>query len=293
MTPQRPVVAGVDGSSPSLTAADLAADEASARDLPLELVHGYAPYLARPVGVPPDLPPVGPDALAEALHARAEEVLHDAATRIRQAHPQLPVITRLRDGTAAQVLTAASGQASLLVVGNRGTGGFTELLTGSVGIQLASHARCPVMIVRGKPSRDAPVVVGVDGSDGARRAARFAAEAADRYGTTLIALFAWPRDPAWSPELIQAGYPPPEVPEEVTQTLSELTAAYPQVDVRPQVDRERPAHEALIAASEQARLVVAGARGLGGFEGLLLGSVSQALIHHARCPVAVIGPEAG
>lgn len=294
MTPRNPIVVGVDGSAHSLAAADLAADEAARRDLTLEIVHAFAPlFMTRPGAMPPDFAPVGPvpGAGDEALRAHAEELLHQAATRVRQAHPDLPVVTRLRDGTAADVLTTASGHAALLVVGHRGSGGFTELLTGSVSIQLASHARCPVLIVRGQPAADAPVVVGVDGSDGARQAARFAAETATRYEVPLVALFAWPRDPAWSPEQVQAGQPPPEVPDEVNQTVSELTSAFPALTVRPQAQREQPAHEALIAASAHARLVVVGSRGLGGFKGLLLGSVSQALINHARCPVAVVGPE--
>jgi nucleotide-binding universal stress UspA family protein len=287
-----PVVAGVDGSEHGLAAADLAGDEAARRRLPLELVHAYLPpVVSRAVTVPPDLPPVAtaPELDDTAFRQHAEQLLDAAAARVRAAHDGLAVVTGLRDGPAAGVLTDASRRATLMVVGHRGSGGFTGLLAGSVGIQLASHAACPVIVVRGEGTPDAPVVVGVDGSEGSRRAAEFAAEAADRYEVPLLALYAWAADAGWPPALAQAGHPPPGVPEEVTATLSVLTGVFPRVRVHSEVRHHIPAHEALVAASKNARLVVVGSRGLGGFRGLLLGSVSQALIHHAHCPVAVVG----
>src|SRR5690606_35030506 len=121
MAPQRPVVAGVDGSAASLAAADLAAAEAVLRGVPLELVHGFAAYLA-PIGGPPDLPGVTTGPTIEELRSAAERGLHDAASRVRDTYPDLPVVTRLRDGPPAAVLTTASGHAALLVVGGRGAG---------------------------------------------------------------------------------------------------------------------------------------------------------------------------
>jgi nucleotide-binding universal stress UspA family protein len=290
----RPVVVGVDGSEPSLAAADLAADEAARRRLPLEIVHGLAPPLPPPSFSPGLIPlpaaaEVG-DGLAReqvAVHEQAERALHEAAARVRAAHPDLPIVTRLRDGYPAGVLTEASRQAALVVVGHRGIGGFTGLLVGSVGVQLAQHAECPVIVVRGRPAADAPVVVGVDGSAGARRAAEFAADAARSYETSLLIMYAWVGDPSWQPAAVQAGQPPPGAPEVVTRTVTELTDTFPGIQVHPELRQDVPAHEALVAASKHARLVVVGSRGHGGFKGLLLGSVSQALIHHAHCPVAI------
>jgi nucleotide-binding universal stress UspA family protein len=294
--PGSPVVVGVDGSEHSLTAADLAADEAARRGLPLEVVHGFVlPVPSQTAMIPPDLPPfgtasdLGEELLREqaALRQQAEQLLHDAAARVHATHPDLPVVSRLRDGYPAGVLADASRQARLVVVGHRGLGGFAGMLVGSVGVQLAHHAACPVIIVRGEAVADAPVVVGVDGSEGSRRAAEFAAEAAEGYQTPLIVLYAWVGDAGWPPAMAQAGQPPPAVPDIVTQTVTDLTDKHPQIGVHPEVRQHMPAHEALVAASKHARLVVVGSRGLGGFRGLLLGSVSQALIHHAHCPVAV------
>jgi len=317
---ERPVLAGVDGSPGSLAAADLAAAEAELRGVPLELVHALVlPMAAGPATVP-DLPPMapgGPRFDDAPVREYASRLLDETAARARATHPDLPVVTRLRDGYPAGVLTDASRQASLVVVGHRGGGGFTDLLTGSVAIQLANHAACPVIVVRGRGSShgsapvgdpapagapgsapDRTVVVGVDGSEGSRRAAEFAAAAAARYRAPLIAVYAWPPDAAWPPALAQAGHPPPRAPERISETpvaetLADLTERFPELPVRPEIHQHTPAHEALLAAAKDARLVVVGARGRGGFRGLLLGSVSQALIHHAPCPVAVVGPGAG
>lgn len=286
-----PVVVGVDGSDHSLAAADLAADEAARRRLPLEIVHAsMPPVVMRPPQMPPDLPPVGPvpETYDQAFEEQGEQLLGTAADRVRAAHPDLAITTRRRTGYPGGVLADASRHAALVVVGHRGLGGFAELLVGSVAVQLAHHAACPLLVVRGQAAAGAPVVVGVDGSEGSRRAAEFAAETAELYEAPLTVLYAWTGDAGWPPAQAQAGVPPPGVPEEVTGLVSDLAAKHPQVRAAPEVVRGGNAHEALVAASRNARLVVVGSRGRGGFRGLLLGSVSQALIHHAHCPVAVL-----
>lgn len=295
---RRPVVVGVDGSEPSQTAVDRAAQEATDRDLPLEIVHAYLPsppLTAQPISAAPHLaavPPAGElEASEAALREQAEQLLHDAATRVRTTHPNLPVVTRLRHGHPAEVLVEASRSARVLVVGHRGLGGFAGLLVGSIAIQVVNHAAAPVIVARGQPSETGPVVVGVDGSQGSRRAAAFAVDAAAVRKAAVVALYAWPADAAWQPAPEQLGQPPPTVPDEVTSTLAAVSSEHPSVQVEPEV-RVGRAHELLVAASEHARLVVVGSRGRGGFRGLLLGSVSQALINHAGCPVAVVGPDA-
>lgn len=291
----RPIVVGIDGSDHSLFAAEVAAEEARLRELPLRLVTALSPTFQAPLASPPDvvsaLPGVGPT--YEELRAAATETLHSAAAHIRQQHPDLPMVSHLLDGYPGGVLTDASAHATLILLGHRGHGGFPGMLVGSVAMQLATHAACPVIITRGQQSpSDFPVVVGVDGSYAAQQAAEFAADAAARYKVPLVALYAWPWDAGWAPEQIQAGAPPPEVPDAVSQSLGALANKYPQIDVRTEVRAQVAAHEALVGASAAARLVVVGSRGRGGFRGLLLGSVSQALINHARCPVAVVGPQA-
>lgn len=292
---EAPIVVGVDGSDHSMAAAEFAADEAAVRGRPLEIVHAYiSPAMPRPTVAPPDLPPIAPMAQEDEpeQRERADQMLHETAEKVRSRHRDLPVVTRRHDGYPSEVLIAASHHASAVALGHRGIGGFGALLVGSVAVQVANHATCPVFVVRGERHPDAPVLVGVDGSEGSRRAAEFAADTAEQYGAPLVVLFAGPQDPGWAPERAQAGYEPPGVPTVVEQLVAELTVRRPGLTIEPQIRHAQPGHEALVAASQQARLAVVGSRGLGGFRGLLLGSVSHALVHHAECPVAVIGPHA-
>lgn len=281
-----PVVVGVDGSAPSLEAVDVGVAEAAMRRVPLELVHGFRPPITPPL-----------DGAAQStlpfLREQAEQLLREAAARVRDRDaPATPaVITRLHDGHPVNVLAAASRHAGLVVIGHRGRGGFAGLVTGSVPVQLASHASGPVMVVRddGAWRREGPVVVGVDGSDAAREAAEFAIDAASLYGAPLVVLQAWYPGAAWPPAHAAAGYPPPPAIDLAAAALGDLPDKYPQVRVIPEVRQHVSPAETLVAASEKARLVVVGSRGMGGLRGRLLGSVSQALIHHAHAPVTVIG----
>ncbi len=283
-----PVVVGVDGSKASLEAVDVGVAEARLRKAPLELVHGFRMPMTPPLDGAPDV-------ALPALREQAAQLLREAAGRARDTDPDLAVITRLHDGHPAHVLAAASRHAGLVVVGHRGRGGFAGLLAGSVAVQLASHATGPILVVRGDRAwrRPGPVVVGVDGSEAARLAAEFAIDAAALHRAPLVVLHAWYPGVAWPPAHAQAGYPPPPTVDIAAAELGDLPEKYPQVRIIPEVRQHVSASEALIAASETARLVVVGSRGLGGFRGLLLGSVSQSLIHHAQSPVAVIGASRG
>jgi nucleotide-binding universal stress UspA family protein len=138
------------------------------------------------------------------------------------------------------------------------------------------------------------IVVGVDGSEGAHLALAWAAEEAERWGATLVAVHAWSMPVIAAPTGLA---PMPVLPEldELAQAaklvldeaLGEVRAAHPNLDIDPQVV-EGPAGEALLEASEGADLVVVGTRGHGTVVGILLGSVSQHLCHHARGPVVLV-----
>jgi nucleotide-binding universal stress UspA family protein len=142
------------------------------------------------------------------------------------------------------------------------------------------------------------IVVGVDGSEAAREAVRFAAAEARLRGATLVAVHAW-RIPVSvaMPEPAVAGYPIVHEPalEEIRaglqehgeRALDEALAGIEGVPVERLVVEGAPA-AALLEAAEDADLLVVGSRGLGGFRGLLLGSVSQQCASHASCPVAVV-----
>ncbi len=135
------------------------------------------------------------------------------------------------------------------------------------------------------------VVVGVDGSRGSSAALRWAADEARLRGARLKVVRAWhipsvsygayvvlPNDfEDWGKEAAAA------LEEQVATVLGEV----PQVPVVREV-REGPAAKAILDAAEGADLVVVGSRGRGGFSGLLLGSVSSQVAHHAHCPVVIV-----
>jgi nucleotide-binding universal stress UspA family protein len=196
----------------------------------------------------------------------------------------------------ARHLIERSASASLVVLGSRGLSGFTSLVVGSISVAVAAHGRCPVVVVRGAdpdtaPREDGPVVVGVDGSPSSRAALDLAFEAAALRGVPLKAVHAWsdlPVTTVW--ELTTDWHSIQQYEsEELNQWLADGRARHPDVSVEEVVVRDGAAH-ILLEHARTAQLIVVGSRGRGGFRGLLLGSTSQAMIHHAACPVAVVPP---
>ncbi|MEG3630812.1 universal stress protein [Streptomyces poriticola] len=264
------VVVGVDGSSSSLAAVEQAAREARLRRSELRVVHAFA-HPVRPSYAPPDPAP-------------ARRLVSEAAQRARSLAPGAEVTEAVVDGSAVAVLEAESRAADLVVVGSRGTGGFLGMLLGSTAVSLAAHGRCPVLVVRETPAEDGPVVLGVDGSPVGEPAIGFAfAEAALR-GAEIVAVH------AWLPEYAPVGTGVESAERLLAEALVGHSEAYPDVSVRHEVTSGET-REVLIEASRSAQLLVVGARGRGGFAGMLLGSVSQALLHHAHSPVAVVRGE--
>lgn len=289
-----PVVVGVDGSARSREAVAVAVREARLHRRPLRLVHAFEwPLLGVYLGPSPEGPPEGGLA-AEADRILAEGLAHaaevDRDLRADDAD-ELPVIGEVITGQAATVLLREAQQAALVVLGDRGLGGFSGLLIGSVAVQLSAHAPGPVLVVRGE-QHAGPLVLGVDGSQRGSEAVAFAfAEAAAR-GVELLAISAWSARPSVrAQDELPLVYDASDIESAQVRLLREALAGarerWPQVRVREQVIRGRPAR-VLIDASADAQLVVVGARGRGGFTGLLLGSVSQALLYHSHCPVAVV-----
>ena len=269
-----PVLAGVDGSAYALDAVDYAARLAARHGRALRLVHAFVwPMLGVATGPPQGVAPDEPGGAG--LKGQAEAWLDEAAARAAAAAPDVTVTTEITPGAPGAVLLAASAEAGALVVGSRGLGGFGALLLGSVSTQLASYARCPVVVVREAQAPEGPVVVGVDGSAPAEAAVGFAfAEAAAR-GASVVAVHGGDeKDGGYTRHLL-------------AEALGGWAARYAEVDYTTRFVAEKPA-KALVAASEEAGLLVVGSRGRGGFKGLLLGSVSQAAVQYARCPVAVV-----
>ncbi|MGV9981844.1 universal stress protein [Micromonospora wenchangensis] len=285
----RPVVVGVDGSPASLAAAEQAAHAAVLRGVPLHLVHGYL----HPLGYGVPLNPY--DLGVPAPSQEAQRMLERTAAELADRWSGLTVQARQVAGGAGATLVEESRRAGLVVVGSRGLGGFTGLLLGSVGAQVAAHAHCPVLVVRPETpagSPDGPVLVGVDGSPAAGMAADQAAAEAVRRGVPLVLVHVGPTPPdrdGADAEQAEAGYRAHAV-----RLLAEASAAvradHPDVVLREHPVRAVGVAQGLVEASATASVLAVGTRGRGGFTGLLLGSVSQAVVQHAHCPVLVAHP---
>jgi nucleotide-binding universal stress UspA family protein len=290
----RPVVVGVDGSPHAALALDWAASEASRRGAPLVVLQAYSPdYPAARSAGPGEPVPQQP---SSALHAAAKESCAAAVDRARAAHPTLVVNGRATPDDPGSAIVEASTTASLVVVGARGLGRIRGLLMGSVSSYVTPRSHCPVVVVHEAPSRslsELRVVVGVDGSVDSVAALRFAFEAAERQQVGVTVVHTWDLDSdvdltaaslAWSVDWDQA-----EEQERalVAEEMAGFAAEFPTVDVRRHVVRGHPVAE-LVRQSENAALLVLGTRGRGSVKGMVLGSVSQKVLHDAHCPVAVI-----
>jgi nucleotide-binding universal stress UspA family protein len=287
-----PIIVGVDGSDAALDAVRWAAHQAARRDTELRIVHAYE----IPVGYPPGF--VDWHVLHEALVAQGKAWLARAREEAEKSAPGLAVeVVEVKAG-AVPTLVRESAQAAVLVLGSRGLGGFTGLVIGSTAVELAARAHCPVVVVRGA-DRDGSVVVGVDGTPVGEAAIAFAFAEASARGVDLVAVHTWTDlllETAFAGGAAALDFTP--LAQEAEELLGERLAGwqekYPEVPVTRHVSRER-ASRALLRYAENAQLVVVGSRGRGGFRGLLLGSTSQHLLHHAPCAVAVVRttPDAG
>jgi nucleotide-binding universal stress UspA family protein len=274
------ILVGYDGSPDSERALRWAAREARWRGTVLTVCHAYAPGQAGAVSgdgrASGHVQPAGDQNLAEGL--RLAQQLMGAG----QARPLLAV------GPAAHVLCEHSADADMVVVGPRGCGGLPGSLLGSTGQQVCAHARGPVVVVRGHWHPAAgyvpgPVVVGADGSAGSRAAIAFAAEEAMFGEVPLLAVCALADSPG---SLGGAG----RIQEAFDRDIAWCEKEYPELTILRQVSFGHP-RTALLDATSGAQLLIVGSRGRGGLKGMPLGSVSQAMLHHARCPVGVVHPQ--
>ncbi|MCC5578328.1 universal stress protein [Microtetraspora sp. AC03309] len=265
---QRPVVAGYDGSACSETALRLAVREAQLRYAPLVVTHAWQ----WPFAVPPSDPSV-----IETVRHSAEFVIGKGVTLASTLAPRLEVRSRLENGSPASVLLTEAAAEELIVLGTRGMGGFERLKVGSTAVQVAGHAPCPVILVSGPSSASGRIVVGVEDSPRNGKALAFALEEATLRRSGLLAVHAW-RDGDESPREAAARF---------QRIVAPWCEKYPQVEVSTSF-AERPAEEALLAASEGAALLVVGNRAHREPAGVSLGLVTQAVLHDALCPVAVV-----
>ena len=285
-----PIVVGVDGSAVSKVAVDWAARDAVMKGLDLQLIHALNPPVVMAfseVPMPPGYQQWQEDEGRKILDAAAEV----AAAATKGAAKTVKTSHEMVSGSSIPTLVEASKGAHMIVVGCRGRGALARGLLGSVSNALVRHALCPVAVIHDEdplmphPS-EAAVVVGVDGSPASEKALAIAFEEASLRGVDLLAVHAWSDSTVF--EFPGTDWSTLQAMGE--QTLSERLAGwqerYPDVLVRRIVVADRPARQ-MSEQAESAQLLVVGSHGRGGFAGMLLGSVSTAVVNAARTPVIV------
>ncbi|KNC19293.1 universal stress protein UspA [Arthrobacter sp. RIT-PI-e] len=292
------IVVGVDGSEQSIGALLWAEREAVRRRASLHVVTTYTVPIFAASSMDAGYATIND----EVVRASARSVL-DAAVEHLAGSP-VEVHRRIEVGDAAGVLLDLSEEAELMVVGSRGRGGFVGRLLGSVSSALPAHAKCPTAVIplrSGSPTPEgAPavradrVVVGGDGSEQARTASLVAAQEAQARGLPLEVICSvapFSGSLAWVPAPVDRGALHAGLAVQLAAGRDWLAGHFPALEVRAGILDGAPA-EVLIEASATAELVVLGTRGRGGFAGMLMGSTSQGVLHHARGPVLVVPDEA-
>lgn len=287
MSTQGSVLVGIDGSSGAEAAMRWAIEDAGTRKAAVRLVcayhipPGYYQGLGMYTEVPQEL---------EAVRQAANRVVQDALATAATIDPAVEVHGATVDSSPVPALLEESRTASLLVLGSRQRSALAASILGSVSAAVVARAECPTVVLRGPEGlagERAEVVVGVDGTPASQALLEFGFEHASRRRAPLRAVLCWHPDllasMLWRPE--------PPAPTRAEAWLSEAIAGwqekYPDVAVRSGVIREHPA-AGLVAEAATAQLLVVGNRGRHALAGTLLGSVSQAVVHSATCPVAVV-----
>jgi nucleotide-binding universal stress UspA family protein len=278
------IVVGVDGSGDSNAAVRWAAREGAMRKARLTLVHAIE--MPTPLWSAAEL--------RELYETDARGILDEAvadATDFTNGDGPREVNRQIYFARPAPTLIDMSKDADLVVTGARGLGRVGRLLLGSVSTALVHHAHCPVSVIpqdtvlHAQPS-NAPVLLGTDGSAASELATEIGFREAAMRGAALVVLHAASdtdmaqlRDTKYSAGLGDVG-------DMLAERLARYRKRYPNVDVQQVVMDDRPTTH-LLNLSATAQLVVVGSHGRGGFAGMALGSVSNAVAHASRTPVIV------
>jgi nucleotide-binding universal stress UspA family protein len=278
------IVVGIDGSAPANAAVAWAAREAALHNLPLTVVH----VVSSLAGTWPQTPlPLG---LGRWQKQQGQLFLEEAVSIVEKTAgtSSLFVKTEIYYSGVVPTLIDMSKESEMLVVGANGQGVLAALL-GSVASGVIRHAHCPVAVIHNEssspPTLDAPVLVGIDGSPVSDFATTLAFDEASRRRVGVIAVHAWNDGKLAFPGI---DWPPTKaVADEVlAERLAGFQERYPDVTIGRVVVQDHPARQ-LIDRAQTAQLVVVGSHGRGGFAGMVLGSVSAAVVQSVHAPVIV------
>ncbi len=282
------VLVCVDGSAASDTAVAWGTREAIMRGLPVTLMHAVPPVIVGwPVGQLYAAMPEWQQDEALQVVERARKTL--IASLAGSEPPEIH--TRTVYSSVVPALIEASKDAWMVVAGSQGLGALGRLVLGSVTAGLVHHAHGPVAVTHSDdgaaPDAGAPVLLGIDGSPASEAATVLAFDEASRRGVELLALHVW-SDVGVFPVLGMDWHDRENEGQEIlAERLAGRQEQYPDVHVQRLLYCDKPA-QWLLKESERAQLVVVGSRGRGGFPGMLLGSVSSAVVQSAKVPVIVV-----
>ncbi|MDQ0733554.1 universal stress protein [Arthrobacter agilis] len=272
---RRPVLVAYDGSDGSKRAVLWASRYAISAQLPLDVVHCWSwPFFTHDLGPVTGVQDSG-------LRREAERLVAEGQDLAARAEPDLEVRARLVVGFPAETLTRLSAEASLLVTGTRGFGGFAELLIGSVSLRLASSASCPVMVVReARPTYDT-VIAAVDGSPASDRATVAAADLARTLHKRLDLLHVRVHRRRTPAPLPSDGRDP------VLERAAAQLAGVSGLSVAEESAAGHSAAGLIVERTTTACCVVLGAKG-GNALGARLGTTAHAVLHHARGNIGIV-----
>ncbi|MDY7088231.1 MAG: universal stress protein [Actinomycetota bacterium] len=278
----KPVMVGVNGSHPGPVLVDFAVAEAVLLGVPLVVTHvwpGRYTGAFRGRGAVPS-------------PADAQRLLTLSAERARMIAPSLAVSTELLDGGAGDVLSRATENASLLVVGHREEA-HPRSAWGSTTAYLAHHTACPLMIYRGSVPADGPVVVSASARLDADATLAYAFARARQSGASLVAVHMWMRPGAQDgvpPVVAAGGYAQEQAAAErtLTSALAPLVARFPDVAVERLVVHDRDMANTLERALRRGRLMVAGTGRSGAFAEILCGAADSRIGRRSTCPTVLI-----
>ncbi|MFF1650429.1 universal stress protein [Streptomyces sp. NPDC058240] len=286
------VTVGLDGSPESLAAARWAADEAERRKLTLRLLHAWPLLVPEPAHVPSEMD----------QNYWARRIVHKARAELQKRHPGLPVVGSLVADDAQHALLRAAAESEMTVLGSRGLVPVESYFLGDISMPVVARADGPVVLVRAgttgrgphpapAPAEEGGVVVALKLHGPCDHLLEFAFTTAAARGVPLRAVHGqslpvaaytpWGVDHDVAEEIAQ------DARKQLDQILRPWRDKFPHVEVDDGIVLESPA-KAVVGAAQGAGLLVVGRRKHHAAPASHLGSVAQAAIHHARCPVAVV-----
>lgn len=277
----KPIVVGINGSAGSEAALTWALERAARDKFAVTVIHAV------------DDRWISPDfQYHELIRQAGMDLLQKTQAGAREQAPGVEVDIQLRHGSGGSVLREVSKEASMVVVGEHDKHWMDGGPLTDRALQIVSASEIPAAVIpleRGAGA--AGVVVGVDGSEESLQAVDFAAAEADRGGDELTVVLAFRRPARWVENQLPKSGLAESILEEDRIVLAESVAGlgdkYPDLVVHQQLETDTEPAKALVEAAKEARLLVIGSRGRGGFSRMVLGSTAHAVLLNVPCPTIV------